>query len=255
LHPIEIPAGHTYDIEWDGPGNSNVVECFDDENITFRGDSPDANSPQGTVGPFGPLSEAGPVTHVLCIQTASGNVLNNLTVTTYDESGEPEVVELELANEIEGACGNSDEDGCTEPDEDPEEFKQEGLGAESPSNGETLKEEDQSGEKQSDDAEESADKPVDRESERPKEAVNSGDDKQDEPNDRGDATGDEGDDGATGSLQSSDTEGHESSNGGDPASNSETVVEEDQANDLTASSEDQVSSDENGDVDETGDGS
>ena len=126
--PIDVPAGHSYDIAWNGPGNSTVVDCSD-ESITFRDGPPSGSTPQGDTGPFGPMSESETITHLLCIQTAPGNISQNLTFTVMDGEGASTQVALTQSSVADGSCDESDEDGCAEHDAESDQGSSDPDGA------------------------------------------------------------------------------------------------------------------------------
>ena len=87
FEPVHVKHRQSYQITWNGPpGNSTVVDCTSDE-ITFYDALPD-DTYQGT-DEVSPKHDAD---HLLCIQTAPGNVPDNIEFEVFNGDG----VEVEL---------------------------------------------------------------------------------------------------------------------------------------------------------------
>ena len=104
FEPVDVPVGGSYEIAWNGPGNSNVVDC-DSDSIQYPGDPPPSSD--SGVGTFTPEGDA---THVLCVQTAPGNVPENIDLVIIDADDEHTEIELVETDEVEGACEGDDPD-------------------------------------------------------------------------------------------------------------------------------------------------
>ena len=87
FEPVEVKAGQFYQVTWNGPpGNSTVVDCTSDE-ITFYDELP-----EDTYEGIDEVSPEHDADHLLCIQTAPGNVPDNIEFEVFNGEG----VEVEL---------------------------------------------------------------------------------------------------------------------------------------------------------------
>ena len=87
FEPVKVMAGQSYQVTWNGPpGNSTIVDCTGDE-ITFLDELPESTY-QGTEQ----VTPEHDADHLLCIQTAPGNVPENITFEVFNSDG----VEVEL---------------------------------------------------------------------------------------------------------------------------------------------------------------
>jgi signal peptidase I len=104
FEPVDVPVGGSYTVDWNGPGNSNVIDC-DSDSIQYPGNPP--SSSHSGVGTFTPEGDS---THVLCVQTAPGKVPENIDLVIIDADDEHTEIELVEANEVEEACEEDDPD-------------------------------------------------------------------------------------------------------------------------------------------------
>ena len=87
FEPVEVKAGQSYQVTWNGPpGNSTVVDCTSDE-ITFLDELP-----EGTYQGTDEVSPEHDANHLVCIQTAPGNVPENIAFEVFNGDG----IEVEL---------------------------------------------------------------------------------------------------------------------------------------------------------------
>ena len=87
FEPVQVKAGQSYQVTWNGaPGKTTVVDCTSDE-ISFLDDLPE-DTYQGT----DEVSPEHDADHLLCIQTAPGNVPDNIEFEVFNGDG----VEVEL---------------------------------------------------------------------------------------------------------------------------------------------------------------
>jgi len=136
FEPVQVNAGQSYQVTWNGPpGNSTVVDCTGDE-ITFLDELPEGTY-QGTEEVI-PEHDAD---HLLCIQTAPGNVPENIIFEVFNGDG----VEVELTpsdDESDGDDPASDEaqsdtgsDEDTQSDDADEDVTEEDAATDDDSNG------------------------------------------------------------------------------------------------------------------------
>ena len=107
FEPVRVKADESYQVTWNGPpGNSTVVDCTSDE-ITFH-------VPEGTYHGTDEVSPKHDADHLLCIQTAPGNVPENITFEVFNEHG----VEVELTpSDDEESGGDDGTDDQTQSDD------------------------------------------------------------------------------------------------------------------------------------------
>jgi hypothetical protein len=81
FEPVRVKHGQSYQVTWNGPGQSTVVDCAGDE-VTFLDQLPD-DTYQGTKK----VTPEHDAAHLLCITTAPGNVAENIGFQIFGDSG------------------------------------------------------------------------------------------------------------------------------------------------------------------------
>ena len=104
FEPVQVKAGQSYQVTWNGaPDQSTVIDCTSGE-ISFLDDLPE-DTYQGT----DEVSPEHDADHLLCIQTAPGNVPDNIEFEVFNGDG----VEVEFTpsddDESEGDEPTSDQ--------------------------------------------------------------------------------------------------------------------------------------------------